>query len=79
VFVPSNRSATPCELDGYPRITMYGRRGKPLPFIYRRRGDLELAASQPKRFMLAPGHRAYFAINQRSCVLYTNEVASELV
>jgi hypothetical protein len=78
VFVLSNRSATPCKLDGYPRIAMYGLRGKPLPFIYRRRGDLELAASKPKSFTLAPGHRAYFAINQRSCVLHTNAVAKRV-
>jgi hypothetical protein len=67
-FVLTNRGPTSCPLVGYPRVQFRDRRGT-LPFVYHHGGDQMLTSKPPRLVRLAPGSRAYVAVNKYRCDL----------
>jgi hypothetical protein len=67
LLILRNISASGCDIEGYPRVVLLGSGGAALPFSYRHRGDQMLTNAGPTVVPLAPGFRAYFAINKSPC------------
>jgi hypothetical protein len=65
-FVLTNRGTATCELNGYPRIVFADARGR-LPFVIRHGGDQMLTTRPPHLVRVAPGRRAYAAVNKYRC------------
>ena len=67
IIAVGNSSARGCVLDGYPTVSLLTGHGRVLPFRYRDHGDQMLTNAKPHVVALAPGGRAYFAINKNAC------------
>jgi hypothetical protein len=71
-----NISATTCYMRGYPGIGLADSAGRRLSFTYRRGGDQMLTSAIPAPVRLPPGGFAYSALNQNSCVSFTQTAAA---
>ncbi len=71
-----NTSATGCDLDGYPGITLLNSHGNPLPYDFRRGGDQMLTSAAPALVRLPPHGNAYFGINKNVCIVHDLDLAT---
>ncbi len=62
-----NRGHVPCELMGYPRVTLLAENGRALPFKYTRGHSQFLTSRQPVPVYLLPRSRAYVLLATYSC------------
>jgi hypothetical protein len=61
-----NYGATPCALDGYPRVTLYDAAGA-IPFVVRHRGDQMITSRPPSKVLVRQGQAAFVALNKYRC------------
>ena len=62
-----NHGKQACVLYGYPRVTLYDRRGV-IPFRFSYRGDQMISARPPKPIRVPPGGAAFLLLNKNTCV-----------
>lgn len=63
----TNRSTTPCWLEGYPALALLDSTGAPLPLSYREAGDAMVTSQPPQPVDLLPGQAAYVMANKYRC------------
>lgn len=66
LLVLTNRSGRSCIVDGYPRVSLIGQRGR-LPFVYAQGGGTYVTKRSPRRVRLDSGARAYFLVAKYRC------------
>ncbi|MHB2024195.1 MAG: DUF4232 domain-containing protein [Mycobacteriales bacterium] len=62
VFTLTNHSATTCQMDGYPTLTMYSDTGKALAVASSHGADMAFPAVSPTAVPLAAGATASFSL-----------------
>jgi hypothetical protein len=67
VFRVTNHGMTPCQLNGYPLVTLVDRHSDALPIGSFERGDATLTSAPPEALVLTPAHHAYTAISAKLC------------
>jgi len=66
-FALKNTSASPCQVDGYPAISMMVVGGATAPFTYHDGGNLVVTAAIPRSVVIPAGHDAFVTLDQSSC------------
>lgn len=66
-LVLTNRGSSTCVLDGYPLVEFVDAAGRRLPFVISHRGDQMIRPQSPRMVRIAPGRKAYVAVNKYRC------------
>jgi Domain of unknown function (DUF4232) len=74
----TNRSATPCVVNGYPTVALLDAHGKRLPFRVSHSGDQMVTSRPPVAVRLLPRRSAFFVLNKYRCDLGNLKVAKKL-
>ena len=74
-IVVRNGSASPCSLDGYPRLELRDSSGRVLAFRFSHAGDQMVTSARPRRVTVRGGGRAFFVLNKYRCDIRSSAAA----
>ena len=66
-FRLTNRSATPCVLNGYPRVVFLDDHGTRVPFVINYSGGQMVSSEAPRPVRVLPGRSAFFVLDKYRC------------
>ncbi len=72
------RGSASCYVKGYPRVSLFDRRGRALRFVVAHRGDQMITNRKPALIAVKPGESVYFALNKNVCQVRVTAYAVEL-